>query len=212
MEMPTEPAEPSWPTLTALTAQTSARQPPIAVAPPCPLMHRGWHVRRIIHEPARYRLCPGPRRQPAMSRSRQGRQFIYEPVGHRLCPGTRQRLAWSRSRRVGILYANRSVTGCVPVPGSVLPGPGVFWVGSSYMHRFGLALPRGPSRRGCPASGVSASAPTAPGTIGISFGTNSSPWSGQPRWLSGLGVVLYTHWWLFVIVSWETGIDSWSGQ
>ena len=57
---------------------------------------------------------------------------------------------------IGISYENRLITGCVPVPGSDLPGPGVLWVGSSCVHRFGLAPLRGPSRRDCPGSGVSA--------------------------------------------------------
>ena len=83
-----------------------------------------------------------------MSRSWQGRQFICEPVGHRLCTGTRQRPAWSRICR-GRHFE------CEPVnyqlcPGSDRPGPGVRWIGSSYVGRFGLATPRGLSRRGCP--------------------------------------------------------------
>ena len=98
-------------------------------------------------------------RSPAVSRQRQAwsrswwdQHFICEPVGHRLCPGTRQRPAWSRSSR-----------------------------GRQLMHgplRFGPAT--GPSRRGCPGSGVSASAPTAPVTIIISFCTPSGPGS-DPR-------------------------------
>ena len=83
-----------------------------------------------------------------MSRSWQGRQFICEPVGHRLCTGTRQRPAWSQICR-GRHFE------CEPVnyqlcPGSDRPGPGVRWIGSSYVGRFGLATPRCLSRRGCP--------------------------------------------------------------
>ena len=91
---------------------------------------------------------------------------------------------------VGISNANRSVTGCpgyVGVgigywlyPGTNRPGPGVGWIGNSYLVRFGLAPLRDPSRRVCPGSGVTASAPTAPVTIGISFGTRSGHGS-DPR-------------------------------
>ena len=109
------------------------------------------------------------------SRICQGRHFECESVGHRLCPGSDR-----PGPGVGISYANRSIMCCVSVPGGDLPGPRVRWVGGSYVHRFGLAPPRGPSRRGCPGSGVSTSAPTAPVTIGISFGTNSGPGS-DPR-------------------------------
>ena len=123
-------------------------------------MHRVWHVRWIVYEPVRHRLCPGARQQPAwcwICRGRQliykpfghwfwicrRRQFIYEPFGHWLCPGTRKRLAWCWTCRVGLMNANRLVTGCVPAPGSDRPGPGVGGVGSSYVGCFGLALPRG---------------------------------------------------------------------
>ena len=81
-------------------------------------------------------------------------------------------LPGARYVRVCISNVNRSVTGCVPAPGSDQPGPGVGGVGSSYVGHFGLAPPRGPSRRGCPGSGVS---PTAPMMIGISFCTPPIP-------------------------------------
>ena len=80
----------------------------------------------------------------------------------------------------GSSYVNWSVTGCVPAPGSILPGPGVCGVSNSDVGRFGLAPPRGWSRRGCLGSRASASAPTAPATNGISFSTPSSAGS-DPR-------------------------------
>ena len=69
---------------------------------------------------------------------------------------------------------NRSVTGCVPAPGSDLSGPRL--VGPA-THTRAVSVwsrpARGPSRRDCPGSGVSASAPTAAMTISISFCTPS---------------------------------------
>ena len=138
-------------------------------------MYQVWHIRQIIHEPVRHRLCPDLRRQPTLSRSWQGWQFIYKLVGHRLCPGTQQHPHGAGYVGVGISNANQLVTSCVPAPGSDQPGPGVCGVSNSYVGCFGLAPPRDPCRRGCPRSGVSASASTAPVTIGISFCTPLVP-------------------------------------
>ena len=95
------------------------------------------------------RLRPGTRQRPAWSRGIcRGQHFKCEPVIYQLCPDSDR--PGPGVGRVSILYANRSVTGCVPAPGSNLPGPGVRWIGSSYVGHFGLTPPTGPSRRGCP--------------------------------------------------------------
>ena len=68
---------------------------------------------------------------------------------------------------VGISNANRSVTDGVPPSGSGLHDPGVCWIGNPNLARFSLAPLRGPSRRVCPGSLVSASAPTASGPVPV---------------------------------------------
>ena len=84
--------------------------------------------------------------------------------------------------------SSQSVTGCVPVPGSDLPGPGYVGVGISNVNQSvtscvaapgnDLPGPRGLlDRRFYLGSSVSASAPTAPVTFGISFDTRSCPGS-----------------------------------
>ena len=101
-------------------------------------------------------------------------------VSYRLCLDPRGGLLCTGVGRVDSSYMKRLVTGCVPVLGGCLLCTDVGRVCISYMDRFGLAQLRDAIRRCCPGSGVSASALTVPGSIGVARGTNSGAGS-EPR-------------------------------
>ena len=115
-----------------------------------------------------YQRYASPRRQPAMTMHLHwpDRLFIHEPVSYRLCPG-RRRPAMPRGLQ-GRHFIHE------PVGYRLCPGTRWWPVMSRGLQ--GRHFIPGPFRFGTaqgPESGVSASALTAPGSIGVARSTNS---------------------------------------